>query len=235
MVNLILRPIPEHELQSYGAEAKQYTLICVGHAHIDMDWQWSYEETVATTIDTFQTMLNLMREFPDFIFLQSQASVYEMIEKYAPDMLDEIRHNVAEGRWEVIAGTWVEHDKNMSGTEAMVRQLLYTRRYLSKLLNIDPLSLDIDFEPDTFGHSAHVPEILSRGGVKYYYHCRGDEYKRLFRWRAPSGAEVLACCEPNWYLGAIEYDMASFVPSFCRENHTDTESVTMAAVQRAGI
>ena len=222
MVNLILRPIPEHELQSYGAEAKQYTLICVGHAHIDMDWQWSYEETVATTIDTFQTMLNLMREFPDFIFSQSQASVYEMIEKYAPDMLDEIRHNVAEGRWEVIAGTWVEHDKNMSGTEAMVRQLLYTRRYLSKLLNIDPLSLDIDFEPDTFGHSAHVPEILSRGGVKYYYHCRGDEYKRLFRWRAPSGAEVLACCEPNWYLGAIEYDMASFVPSFCRENHTDT-------------
>ena len=51
----------------------------------------------------------------------------------------------------------------------MARQILYTKRYLSNLLDISEDSLSIDFEPDTFGHANMLPEILNQGGVKYYY------------------------------------------------------------------
>jgi alpha-mannosidase len=78
-----------------------------------MNWMWDYAETVAISLDTFRTMLNLMNEYPDFKFSQSQASVYEIVEKYDPEMLEEIRERVREGRWEVTATTWVEADKNM--------------------------------------------------------------------------------------------------------------------------
>jgi alpha-mannosidase len=206
----------EAQLASLSAEAKRYRLTCAGHAHIDMNWMWRFDETVQICLDTFRTVLDLMRDFPDFKFSQSQAAVYRIIEDYAPDMLDEIRARVKEGRWEITASTWVEADKNMPSGESMARHILYTRRYLSRLFAIDPDSLTLDFEPDTFGHSLNVPEILSDGGIKYYYHCRGDEGENLYRWIAPSGRSVLSYRDPFWYLGSVEPAMALYVPDFCR-------------------
>lgn len=208
----------ETALADYRESAKSLRLIFAAHAHIDMNWQWGMDETVGVVIDTFQTMLNLMREYPDYVFTQSQASTYEIIEKYAPSMLPEIRQRVREGRWEVAATTWVEPDKNMISTESQVRHILYTKQYLSRLLELDPDTLQLDFEPDTFGHSRCVPEVLAGGGVKYYYHCRGNDQEELYRWRAPSGREILVHREPNWYLGPVTYDMAQYLPSFCRRN-----------------
>lgn len=212
----------ENKLLHYKESAKKLSVICAGHAHIDMNWMWGYQETVSVTIDTFQTMLNLMREYEDFTFSQSQASTYEAIEKYCPDMLPEIREQIKRGKWEVTASTWVEPDKNMTGTESMARHILYTKNYLSGLLELPKEAMELDFEPDTFGHSACVPEILNQGGIKYYYHCRGFDKYMLYNWEAPSGERVLVYREPTWYLGPIEYDMMLNVPDFSRENHTST-------------
>jgi alpha-mannosidase len=112
------------------ADAKKYRIHCVAHAHIDMNWMWGFQETVSVTVDTFRTVLNLMKEYPELTFAQSQASTYEIIEKYAPSMLPEIRERVKEGRWEVSASTWVETDKNMPAGESLARHILYTKRYL---------------------------------------------------------------------------------------------------------
>ena len=46
--------------------AKEYKLILAGHAHLDMDWMWSYPETVASTLATFRTVLNLMEQYTTF-------------------------------------------------------------------------------------------------------------------------------------------------------------------------
>lgn len=212
----------EENLRVYADRIKKYKVIFAAHAHIDMNWMWGMPETVGIVIDTFQTMLNLLEEYPDFIFSQSQVSTYEIIEKYAPSMLPEIKKRIREGRWEVTASTWVEADKNMIGTEAMARHILYTKEYLKNLFDLPPDSLPLDFEPDTFGHSRYVPEILCHGGIKYYYHCRGNDSEEIYRWRVPSGKEVLVYREPNWYLGPVDYCMTSFVPGFCKRNHTHT-------------
>ena len=171
--------------KAYGAAAKKYTVLCIGHAHIDMNWMWGWDETVPVALDTFETVLKLMREFPQFTFAQSQASVYEIVEAFAPPMLDEIRQRIREGRWEVTASTWVEADRNMGTGESIARHLLYTRQYLSRLLDIPMESMCLDFEPDTFGHGAHTATALSQGGVRWYYHCRGYDGPPLYRWRAP--------------------------------------------------
>lgn len=212
----------EELLMPMQKAAKRYTVLCVGHAHIDMNWMWRYDETVSITLDTFRTVLKLLKEYPDFCFSQSQASVYEMVEKYDPEMLDDIRHYVAEGRWELSASTWVESDKNMPSAESMARQMVYTKRYLTKLLGATEEDFRLDFEPDTFGHNANVPEILSEGGVKYYYHCRGDEGELLYRWKSASGADLLCYREPFWYLGPVGCDFALGAPKFCARYGMDT-------------
>ena len=40
--------------------AKEYSLILVAHAHIDMNWMWSFNETVAVVLATFRSILNIM-------------------------------------------------------------------------------------------------------------------------------------------------------------------------------
>ena len=202
----------EMALADLSKAAKEYVIHCVGHAHIDMYYQWGYQETVSITTETFRTMLTLMNEYPDFTFSQSQASVYEIVEKYDPAMLAEIRERVHEGRWELAATQWVESDKNMPNGESLCRHIYYTKRYLADIFGIDPDTLRIDYEPDTFGHNANVPEILQDGGVDYYYHCRGIDPRGPYRWQSPSGKEVIAYSEPSWYQKAIDYREFAYYP-----------------------
>ncbi len=117
----------EDIIMELSTAAKSFKLLCVAHAHIDMNWMWGYAETVAVTLDTFRTMLNLMDEYPDFKFSQSQASVYKIVEEFDPKMLQEIKERVKEKRWEVTASTWVEADKNMPNGESLARHVLYTK------------------------------------------------------------------------------------------------------------
>lgn len=213
-VETLIAPLSPH--------AKRYTVLCVAHAHIDMNWMWRFDETVAITLDTMRTMLDLMKEYPAYKFSQSQASVYQIVETYAPELLEEIRARVKEGRWEVTASTWVEGDKNMPNAESQARHLLYTRQYLTRLLDLKPDHFHIDFEPDTFGHALNVPEILSSGGVRHYYHCRGDQGPVLYRWQAPSGNSILVYRDPYWYGTYVEPDWVMFVPAVCQEYGMNT-------------
>jgi len=188
--------------------SREYVVICAAHAHIDMNWQWGWQETVASTLATFRTMLTLMNEYPDFTFSQSQAAVYHITEEYDPELMKEIKKRIKEGRWEVTASAWVETDKNMPNTESLIRHIKYTRDYLTKNWGVNPASLNIDFSPDTFGHSAHIPEINNYGNVKYFYHCRGfDERHVLYRWKSASGSEILGHCEPFWYNSGINAEI----------------------------
>ena len=194
----------EKKLLPLEKAAKEYSLILCGHAHIDMNWMWGWNETVSATLATFRTMLDLMDEYPDFTFSQSQTSVYRLVEEYDPDMMERIKARIDEGRWEITSTAWVETDKNMPSGESLLNTVKYTRDYLEKTWGVDPESLKIDFSPDTFGHSAHIPEIDSFAGIKYYYHCRGlDGDYILYRYKAPSGAEILMYREPYWYNSAI--------------------------------
>ncbi|MEG0766977.1 MAG: alpha-mannosidase, partial [Clostridia bacterium] len=202
----------EQALLPLAEAAKRYEVICAAHAHIDMNWMWGWQETVAATLSTFRTMLQLMREYPDFCFSQSQASVYQIVETYDPALMPEIQQRIREGRWEVTATAWVETDKNMPDTASLLQHIQQTRDYLQTVWGIDPDSLQVDFSPDTFGHSAQVPEINAFGNVPYYYHCRGDATEQvLYRWQAPSGREVLVYREPYWYNSGITPDIGTGV------------------------
>ena len=51
-----------------------------------------------------------------------------MADKY-PELNDQIRQRIKEGRWEIVGGMWVEPDLNIPDGESLVRQLLVGQRY----------------------------------------------------------------------------------------------------------
>jgi len=194
----------EEILAPIGKVAKEYTIHCCGHAHIDMNWMWPWQETVNVTHDTFLTVDRLMDEFPEFRFSQSQASVYIAMEEHCPEVFRAIKRRVRQGKWDVTASMWVEGDKNIASGEALCRHLLYTRAYFKDKFGLEPEDVKIDWSPDTFGHARTVPGIISRGAVSRYYFCRTGPGPWLFKWRSPDGSEVLAYNDKGGYNGHID-------------------------------
>ena len=207
----------ESALDGLGATAKSYTVYCVGHAHMDMNWMWGWPETVSATIDSVTTVLRLLEEFPSLAFSQSQASIYRILEEHRPDLLAQVKRHVAAGRWEVTASHWVETDKNLVSGESLARHLLYTRAYMEWLFGLAPEDVPIDWAPDTFGHAHTVPDYLVRGGVRFVYLHRpgvdgGPEKPGLFRWTGAGGSQVIVHNDMYYgYNGAMGPHIANDV------------------------
>jgi alpha-mannosidase len=185
----------QSELQSLNPWLKQFTVRAVGNSHIDMAWLWPWTETVEVVRNTFQSVLDLMREYPDLKFTMSSARTYEWVQEKYPDMFEQIKQRVKEGRWEVIGGMWVEPDLNMPDGESLVRQILVGKRYFQKNFGAD---VKIGWNPDSFGYNWQLPQIYKKSGIDYFVTSKllwATDYTkfpyRLFWWEAPDGSRLL--------------------------------------------
>jgi len=109
-------------------------VIGIGHAHIDVAWLWTLGQTVRKSGRTFSNVLRLMEQFDDYKFSQSQAQLTNTPKTITPEIFEQIKQRVAEGRWETMGGTWVEPDCNAIGAESLARQFLLGRNYFRKTL-----------------------------------------------------------------------------------------------------
>ncbi len=92
---------------------KHKTLHMIGNAHIDPVWLWRWDEGMHEVHATFRAALDLMKECGDFVFTASSAAFYAWTEQTDPQMFDEIKQRVAEGRWQIVGGWWIEPDCNI--------------------------------------------------------------------------------------------------------------------------
>jgi len=179
----------EQALRPFSAYTKKFKVHLIGHAHIDMNWLWNYEDTIDTVLRDFQSVTNLMDEFPALTFSHPQAHTYKIAEEHNPKLFSKVKDKVKKGNWDITASTWVEGDLNMAAGEATVRQLMYASKYLKEKFGKEPL---ICWEPDTFGHPATIPQVLARSGKKYYYFMRCGKGFPIFWWQSPDGSRILA-------------------------------------------
>src|SRR4051812_14578828 len=147
-----------------------------------------------------------MTEYPEFIFTSDSAAYYEWIEEIDPEMFEEIRERVAEGRWEIVGGWWVEPDCNLPSGESFVRQALISQRYfLERFGRIATVGYNVD----PFGHNAMLPQLLRRAGMDSYVFMRPGphEYRLpgpIFWWQSPDGSRVLTYRLPHEYCASGE-------------------------------
>lgn len=184
---------------------EQYTGHLVGHAHIDLQWLWEWQEGIVFSRDTFAQAVKFMDEFPGFTFSQSSSCLYQAIEEHYPDLFAKIRDKVKAGQWEVVGGRVCEGDTNMISEESSARQFLYGQRYFRERFG---KTAAVGWEPDTFGHTIQMPQMLKLAGCEYYYFCRGGKGKPLFWWKGLDGTRVLAFDEPatgSWYNSDLSY------------------------------
>ena len=182
----------------------------IGNSHLDMVYMWAYKEFVRKVGRTHATMLRLMEQYPDFIFSQSQAGMYEEMRVHYPNIFEQVQKRVKEGRWEYIGGMWVEPDCNIISGESFVRQFLHGVRYAEKWFGVTPKTCWL---PDVFGNSYCMPQIMKKAGMKYFVtHKMGiwnDTNPWLYNsfwWEGPDGSKVFAAVPPTHFIGSMEAD-----------------------------
>lgn len=137
----------------------------IGHSHMDTAWLWHVGETVKKCARTYSNQINLMQQYPEYKFIQSSACHGDMIRKYYPELFEEIKKAVADGRYEPNGGVWVECDCNITSGESMIRQFLWGQRFTRKHFGF---TSNCFWLPDTFGYSAAIPQIMKGCSVDYF-------------------------------------------------------------------
>lgn len=193
------RAILASELAKTGG-TPSLKISAIGHAHIDLGWLWPIRETIRKGARTFATVVAMMDRYPDYIFGASQPQLYQWIKDSYPQLYKKIQAKVAEGRWETQGAMWVEPDTNISGGEALIRQVIYGKRFFREEFGKDPKMLWL---PDVFGYSAALPQILKKAGVDYFLTIKlsWNNFNvfphHTFFWQGLDGSRVLAHMPPE--------------------------------------
>ncbi|MBU9711665.1 alpha-mannosidase [Evansella tamaricis] len=173
----------------------------IGNAHLDPVWLWQWQEGFQETKATFRSALDRLNEYDNFIYTSSSAAFYEWIEKNDPEMFEEIKEKIQEGRWIICGGWWIQPDCNIPGGESFARQGLIGQSYFKEKFGV---KAKVGYNVDSFGHHGMLPQILQKSGMDSYIFMRPNPEEkglpgRLFLWESADGSRVKAFRIPFEY------------------------------------
>ena len=183
----------------------------IGNAHLDPAWLWRWQEGYSEALATFRSALDRMKEFDDFTFTCAGAAYYSWVEETDPEMFEEIRERVREGRWIIAGGMWIQPDCNAPCGESFARQFLYSQRYF---LSRFGKKATFGYNVDSFGHNAMMPQFLKNSGIERYVYMRPSVEEKdypfdgsLFNWYSPDGSCVTAYHIPTLYSSGANEEL----------------------------
>jgi len=176
----------------------------VGHSHLDIAYYWRRIHAVQKNARTVLIQLRLMDKYPEFRYTHTQAYTFETLEKYYPELFEELKEKVANGQFEPVGAMYVEPDCNVPSAESLTRQFLYGQHYFRKTFG---MTIDNAWLPDVFGNSWILPQIMKKSGVNYFVSNKMSTWNDTnrfphnnFKWKGIDGSEVYACVPPTHFI-----------------------------------
>jgi alpha-mannosidase len=198
---------------------KRVHLVC--NAHIDPVWLWQWEDGLTEALSTFRVAADFCEQHESFIFNHNEALLYAWVEEFEPQLFRRIKKLVAQGRWHISGGAYLQPDVNNSSGESHIRQFLLGRKYFAEHFPSYP-NTAYNFDP--FGHGEGFPQILKGCGMQHYIFCRPDygTYELpvgSFEWTDRSGSAIVARRSDDHYLtnDRFAHYADRFLPHFASE------------------
>ena len=190
----------------------------IGHTHIDVAWKWPLRQTREKAARSFQTVLSLMKAYPEYLFMSSQPQLYQFVKEDRPELYAQIKERVREGRWETEGAMWLEADCNLSSGESLIRHILHGKRFFREEFGCEDNV--VLWLPDVFGYSAALPQIMQKTGLRYFMTTKigwNDTnqfpYDTLY-WEGIDGSRVL-----SHFITTRSYVP---YPELCRSHNSST-------------
>lgn len=212
-----------------------WTMVMVSHFHYDPVW-WNTQASYTsdsellgvdwTTRPSFlhnafglvEAHLKLAVRDPDYHFVLAELDYLKPYFDTFPEQRTVLRRLMAEGRVEMVGGTYNEPNTNLTGSETTIRNIVYGIGYQRDVLGGDPRTA---WQLDAFGHDPQFPGLVARAGMTGSAWARGPhhqwgplrqhwdqdrtgdigvmQFESEFEWISPSGDGVLTHYMPDHY------------------------------------
>lgn len=176
----------------------------IAHSHLDIAYYWRRIHAVQKNLRTVLIQLRLMDKYPDFKYTHTQPYIYETLEKYYPEVFEELKVKAANGQFEPVGAMYVEPDCNVPSAESLIRQCLYGQEAYKRMFG---KRVNNAWLPDVFGNSWILPQILKKSGVDYFVSNKMSTWNDTnrfphnnFKWKGIDGTSVLACVPPTHFI-----------------------------------
>ncbi|MGH7765623.1 MAG: alpha-mannosidase [Candidatus Dormibacteraceae bacterium] len=206
---LVLQPdlsVPPSDLHM----DRSHVITAVGHAHIDTAWEWPLREAKRKCARSWSTQLELMDQYPDYVFACSQPAQYQWMKDSYPDIYRRIQVKVARGQWEPVGAMWVEADCNLPSGESLVRQMLHGKRFFMREFGYETRILWL---PDVFGYPGNLPQLMREAGCDYFltqklsWNDTNKPEHHTFTWEGIDGTRIFTHFPPaDTYNGSFQVD-----------------------------
>ncbi|WP_405150006.1 NEW3 domain-containing protein [Sphaerisporangium sp. NBC_01403] len=222
-----------------------WTVFLVSHFHYDPVW-WNTQAGYASEWDAqpeaqdirmsfqftaFQLIdahLELARRDGDYRFVLAEVDYLKPYWDAFPENREIIRDLVAQGRLEIMGGTYNEPNTNLTGAETTIRNAVYGIGFQRDILGGEPATA---WQLDAFGHDPQFPGLMADAGLTSSAWARGPfhqwgpaleigtydtphgdlsgmQFRSEFEWISPSGRGLLTHYMAAHYSAGWSMDSA---------------------------
>ncbi len=212
-----------------------WTMHMISHFHYDPVWWntqgaytsvWTEDPPGAckqnNAFALVATHLEMARRDPDYKFVLAEVDYLKPYFDAHPEDRADLLRFLAEGRVEVMGGTYNEPNTNLTGAETAIRNFVHGIGFQRDVLGADPSTA---WQLDVFGHDPQFPGMAADAGLTSSSWARGPhhqwgpmqnggdprrmQFRSEFEWIAPSGVGLLTHYMPAHYAAGWWMDSST--------------------------
>lgn len=210
-----------------------WTMFMISHFHYDPVWwntqgaytsQWREDPPgrarQANGFELVRAHLEMARREPEYKFVLAEVDYLKPYWDTHPQDRADLRRFLADGRIEVMGGTYNEPNTNLTSPETTIRNLVHGIGFQRDVLGAEPATA---WQLDVFGHDPQFPGLAADAGLTSSSWARGPHHQwgpaqggvdRMqfcseFEWIAPSGRGLLTHYMPAHYSAGWSMDSST--------------------------
>lgn len=200
-----------------------WTMFMISHFHYDPVW-WNTQGAYTSVwqpdppsrcrngFELVHAHLEMARREPEYKFVLAEVDYLKPYWDTHPEDRADLRRLIAEGRVEIMGGTYNEPNTNLTSPETTIRNLVHGIGFQRDVLGGDPATA---WQLDVFGHDPQFPGMAADAGLTSSSWARGPHHQwgpmhseggvggmqfcSEFEWIAPSGRGLLTHYMPAHY------------------------------------
>jgi alpha-mannosidase len=234
-----------------------WTMWMVSHFHYDPVW-WSTQgqftearlvlpdedgslPDTRSAFDLVRLHLEKARRDPDYKFVLAEVDYLKPHFDAFPHDRAFVRSLLAEGRAELVGGTYNEPNTNLTGAETTIRNAVYGMGFQRGVLGAEPASA---WMLDAFGFDPGFPGLMAAAGLTSSSWARGPfhqwgpavntdmQFPAEFEWLSPDGSGLLTAYMANHYGAGWTLHTASDLDGALRAAHEQFQALAPVAATR---
>lgn len=212
-----------------------WTMHMISHFHYDPVW-WNTQAAYTSVwtenppgacrqtngFDLVTAHLEMARREPEYKFVLAEVDYLKPYWDIHPEQRAYLRTLLAEGRVEIMGGTYNEPNTNLTSPETAIRNFVHGIGFQRDVMGADPATA---WQLDVFGHDPQFPGMAADAGLSSSSWARGPhhqwgpmhrdgdpqrmQFASEFDWIAPSGRGLLTHYMPAHYAAGWWMDSSA--------------------------